>query len=135
MSNGFVIAKPGFNATDAEETETYVTTKAPILKVAQRGTGKIAFGLADAGTSKSVVINHNLGYRPLVQIFCEHKPGSRLSLVASTIVTIVGDKIHAVSFVDEDTFTIRFTAFDAIGDPTGEYKYYYYVFFDDSEQD
>lgn len=130
---GFIIAKPNIDGLKARENDDYVTTKAPILKIALRGKDKISFAAADAGNSKSIAIPHNLGYKPLVQIFADRKPLTRMRLVSSTIQTVTGDLLHAISYVEDNTFTIRFTAFDVVGDPTGQYRYFWYVFFDESE--
>lgn len=128
--NGFVIAKPKKDATTANPEDDYVSTKAPVLKVAKIVPGSIDFG-NELSTTKDVVVTHGFNYKPFVQIYAERIPGLNLSLVQSTNQVATGELVAVVSFINDATFTIRFISLSS--DPTGTYHYFYYIFEDSTQ--
>lgn len=130
---GFVIAKPKIDAEKALITETYANTDAPILKVMERGGGTVSFGVSETSTTKEVKIPYALDYRPLIQAFCERKPGGNMQLMQSTNQMLSVDVIAGISIVDVDDVLLRFISTATV--PTGTYRYLYYIFFDESEDD
>lgn len=131
---GFIIAKPGKDATTANAEDDYVNTLDPILKVIDVQRGSVAMSAADAVTQGiQVKVPHNLSYKPFIQVYAQHQPGGNFRIVLSTNQVISTDVIYVISYVEDKTFTIQFTSLGA--DPTGVYKYIYYVFGDESEAD
>lgn len=129
--NGFVIAKPKKDATTANAEDDYVSTKDPILKVFKVDQGTVSFG-NELNTTKDIPIPHPFSYKPFIQVYAERIPGLNLSLVQSTNQVATGELVAVVSFVQDSTFTIRFISLSS--DPTGIYRYLYYIFLDDAEQ-
>lgn len=123
--NGFIIAKPKKDAETANAEDDYVSTKDPILKVFDSDQGTVAFG-NELSTTRDVVINHNLNYKPFVQAYAERIPSLNLSLVQSTNQVATNELVAVISFVNDTTFTIRFISLSS--DPTGTYHYFYYIF-------
>lgn len=132
--NGFIIAKPGKDALKSRPVDDYVNTNNPILKVVTPKKDQVEMSAADALTSGiTVQIPHNLGYKPFIQVFAERKPVGNFRIVLSSNQTISDDVIYVISYVENNSFTIRFTSLG--GDPTGVYRYVYYVFADEAEVD
>lgn len=131
---GFIIAKPGKDAATANAEDDYVNTQYPILKVIDTQRGSVTMTAADAVTQGiQVKIPYNLSYKPFIQVYAQHTPGGNFRIVLSTNQTISNDVIYVISWVEDDSFTIQFTSLGA--DPTGVYKYIFYVFGDESVAD
>lgn len=130
---GFIIAKPGFSADEASITDTYVNTEAPILKVAKRGDGSVAFSVTETNTNKDVKIAHGLSYKPIIQAFAERKPNGNMCLVQSIVQVASTDVISVISFVDNKNVTLRFSS--GAADPTGVYHFLFYIFYDEAADD
>lgn len=132
MAKGLIIAKDGFNVSGSV-ADDYVNTETPLLKVAQRGQSSISYVSVETNTTKNVVINHGLGYRPHVQAFAERSPNGSLRLVQSTSQVASTDTMTCVILIEKQTFTLRFLS--TAVDPTGSYRYFYYIFLDKVEND
>lgn len=127
---GLIIAKDGFNVSGSI-VDDYVNTETPLLKVDQRGRGNITYISSETNIRKDVVINHGLGYAPHVQAFAERSPNGSMRMVQSTQQVASTDTMTCIIFVTEQTFTLRF--FSTAVDPTGSYRYFFYVFLDKAD--
>jgi hypothetical protein len=131
---GFVIAKPTKDAFTANSEDDYVNTANPILKVLDIQRGSVTMTAADATTPGiTVKVPYSLNYKPFIQVFAERKPPGNFRIVLSSNQTITTDVIYVISYVEDNSFSIKFVSLG--GDPTGVYRYVYYIFGDESEID
>lgn len=130
MSNGLQIAKNKFNVRDTAPENFYVNTQTPLFKLSKSGAGKL---LVDSTSNKiyDIVIEHDLGYIPLVIVTMDRNPGTNRRIATTydaDSLTRNNDINVFVYTVTKKDFTINVHA--SFAPTVGAYGYNYYVYYD-----
>lgn len=101
------IAKPGFNAYDAVNSNLVFNSSQNVFKIVQSGT--VTLPGTTAGTTGTVAYNHNLGYYPIVLAYMAFA-GSYLTLPYINLITSGANdgKVASIIHWATDTSTVTF---------------------------
>lgn len=98
MSGGLKIAKDSAEVTSVKQEDLYVDSTTPLLKLYKTFTGTVIIA-GTAGESKTIALDHNLGYKPFFLLYCDSLPDGARTLIyggyatnsqfASGVVTVI----------------------------------------------
>lgn len=133
MAFGIKVSKPGTDVNTAGTNDLFLDTQYPLLKIKQSGTGSLT--VAD-GSSDSDVIDHNLGYIPLVMVFGQTytvNGGVKSSNYTRYPYAETVSQIY-YSVFEYTATTTQLTISGSILDDTsysGTFSYFYYIYYNE----
>lgn len=80
MSGGLKIAKDSAEVTSVKQEDLYVDSTTPLFKLYKTFNGTVIIA-GTAGESKTVVLDHSLGYIPFFLLYCDSLPGGARTLI------------------------------------------------------
>lgn len=127
MTKGIIISKEGFNV-QSESEHQYVDTKKPLFKLFKSDSGQQVFAATDLTFGgKTFLIPHNLGYIPMVFLFCDRADSSIRKMVFSLDTSYPENQILALMTVDKTNINLTMSGGSSV---TGTFGYTYYIFYD-----
>lgn len=122
----FKVAKSGYDVRTAPVENLVFDPDNPPPKVSSHGADTIVCTWNGSVTSGSKTIAHNLGYVPFALVYIEESPGSNERYLLATMEPGV-----SVPFYYEINSTNLVITANGLGDFSGTYTFYYYIFLDE----